>query len=53
VLRDDGTGREPAPMLQISHPQGDEIAAAQLAVDREIEQSEVALSTLKLKSDPD
>src|SRR3954449_274083 len=31
----------------------DEIAAAQLAIDREVEQGEVALSTLKLKPNPD
>jgi hypothetical protein len=31
----------------------DEIAATQLAVDREVEQGEVALPTLKLKPDPD
>jgi hypothetical protein len=34
-------------------PQGDQIAAAQLAVDRQVEQREIALSNLKLKPDPD
>jgi hypothetical protein len=33
--------------------QRDEIAAAQLAVDREVEQGKIALATLKLKLDPD
>jgi hypothetical protein len=34
-------------------PHGDQITAAQLAVDPEIEQREIALPTLKLKPDPD
>jgi hypothetical protein len=37
----------------VTDPQCNEIAAAQLAVDRKVEQREIAPPTLKLKPDPD
>src|ERR1700704_2567685 len=43
----------PAAGAHVIDLQRDEIAAAQLAVDREVEQGEIALATLKLKPDPD
>ena len=48
-----GAIAHPATGAHVVDLQRDEIAAAQLAVDREVEQGEVALSPLKLKPDPD
>jgi hypothetical protein len=43
----------PAAGAYVINLQHDEVAAVQLAIDREVEQGEVALATLKLKPDPE
>ena len=52
LLDHGGAIPHPASDVYVIDLQRDEIAAAQLAIDREIEQSEVALPTLQLKPDP-
>src|ERR1051326_2741397 len=43
----------PAADAHVIDPQGHQIAAAQFAVDREVEQREITLPTLQLKPGPD
>jgi hypothetical protein len=53
VLEDDGAVRDGAAVGDIADTQRDQVAAAQLAVDREVEKSEVAQPLGELQADPD
>src|SRR5690348_5511040 len=43
----------PAAEAHVIYPEGDQSAAAQLAVDRDVEQREIAAMVFELKPDPD
>ncbi len=53
LLHDDRSGRHPIALRHIANPQPDEITAAQLAVDGQVEKSKVPNSIGQLKADPD
>src|SRR5918999_3258609 len=53
LLHDDRSGRHPITLRHVANPQPDEITAAQLAVDGQVEKSKVPNSIGQLKSDPD
>jgi len=53
VLEHDGAVRHGAAVGDIADAQRDQVAAAHLAVDREVEQGEVAQLVRQLQADPD
>ena len=53
VLEDDGAVRHRAAVGDVADAQRDQVAAAQLAVDRKVEQGEVAQPLRQLQADPD
>jgi hypothetical protein len=53
LLYDSCSGRCLSSVRDILHPKSDEIAAAQLTVDGEIEQSQVSWTVGQLQTDPD
>jgi hypothetical protein len=51
VLHDDGARRHLVSMAHVPHPEGDAVAAAQLAVDAHVEEGELSHPGLHLETD--